>query len=64
MYISFFSVASICIDVPRTNRVAAEMCEELHMEKDSDLYRMYRGGDPKLDVSRVFGMTAPESQLL
>lgn len=61
---SFDLSAAVCVDIPQTNEVATQLFKDLQMNKIWDLTRMYHGHDPKFDASRVFGMTAPESQLL
>ncbi len=50
----------VCLDVPEVNEQAVKMVERRRMKKVFETARMYTGPDPKVDLSKVFGVTTFE----
>ena len=50
----------VFLDVPEPNQAALALVERYGMEKVFETARMYKNGDPQLDVSRIYGVTTFE----
>lgn len=54
------SGATVILDVPEPNAAGVDLARERGLEPVFETARMYRGGDPRLPLERVFGITSFE----
>lgn len=50
----------VAVDVPLPNQAAVDLLESLEMERSFETARIYRGPDPDLPLSRIFGISSLE----
>jgi hypothetical protein len=51
---------TLFLDIPLPNRDAIELAERYQLAPVFETARMYTGGDPEIDINKVYGVTTFE----